>query len=1642
MRGMKMRGLHSATGHRVRRSLALTLVAGGALVGFSACSSSPEEKAPENPLAAVKWEPSFEPDYVNLTPVPGVEAATKEEQDHAIVTDDSLEFPADKAESVRHWQPGKIVAAAPGEGGLGSNPFGYARRVVEVIEKDGRIIVKTDSLGLQDIAEGEFQVRADNDGVDVDVSKLDKKWLADHLYVQTEPMYWPEGIHSLKDDPSFSSSEGDPTQPGSGFCCKSFVSAVSGAAKAVGNAVSNGVSAVKEAALDVTTAITPASFEDAVGLDSDISWPKSTLPLFKDMEFKKTIKRKDIGIELFVKGQASVTTSALLNPGFQVGARIPNPINRDAPPLKVWMNIDSRVETDVALDVDLEAGVRAVQVGPNSFVKGSKEFIENVEKNVNYAQEVWAANKEHLTGDKDMKPEGTFTKVLFLSNPKTKAFMAGPVPVVITSTLQVNLVCGFEAKASVKGKLRWATARTFKFRAEYENGNTSVPVAPQGTEANIKEVQVLGGGEIVAHCGLVPRVNVFAYDTVGMYAGIRGSLVAKAEYASSCEGKATSSTPDGEVSLELAANVGLQIGGRLQAPGSSFSKDLQDLGWDTPPLEPINKSFPLLEKKWEFENGGLGYCLPTCQNGGKDGNETDADCGGGACNSCAVDKRCKSTVDCAGQATCIAGVCRVDSCVNGVRDKDETGVDCGGSCTLKCALNQTCRVGTDCASGFCSKAGLCVATSCTDGLRNGNETGADCGGSCGKCPTGTASSVASDCASGFSNGTHCVATSCEDRIRSGGETDRDCGGNTGCYRCSVGLACTQNSDCVAGLQCTAGRCAPIPAPTCDDRIVNQNETDVDCGGSCKKCDAAKRCNVAADCESSICAAEGGNKVCRPARCDDQVKNGGETGIDCGGTSSCARCAAGQACSVGSDCLTGVCLGGICGGAHTVGGTLTGLETGGSITLQNNGGDARVVTQNGAFTFSQTVAQSRPYAVTVSSQPTGQSCAVTNASGTVPNANVTNVAVACTNQTYNLGGTVSGLIGSVTLRNDGGNNITISQNGAFTFPTKVPYRGTVAVSVLTQPAGQACTVSNGTGLMGAADIGNVSISCTSNSYTLGGTASGLKGSVVLTNNGTDLTVNQNGSFTFGSSVRFNSAYAVTVRTNPAGQTCTVSNGSGTVGAGNVTNIGVTCTDNPYTVGGSVSGLTGTVVLTNNGGNPVTVSANGAFTFSSSVPFSLPYSVAVQSQPANQTCVVSRGAGTVGAGNVTNVDVSCSTNMFTLGGTMVGYAGLLVLQNNGTTSLTISSNGPFQFAQPVAQGSSYEITMLSYPAGRSCTVSNGSGVVSTTVSDIVVTCSALSYPIGGTATGITGPVVLRNGDDLVTVHADGAFTFGTPVTHGGSYSVYVQSQPAGQACSVVNPNGNATAAVTNIGLNCSPDSHTLGGSVSGISDRVVLRNGNGADLIVSGDGSFAFPAPVTAGQTYSVTVVTQPARRSCTVTNGSGTMPSSSVSNVTVTCTATRRLAFVTSATSHGSVSGVFGADARCQEAARNASLGGKYLTWISDTHSSEPAARFERSTVPYVRVDGVQVAANFTALTSGTLEAPINVTETGSTYDGSVWTSTYTDGRYSGSVACNGWTAFVGNQYGGQGISSSTTGSWSFTGTAPCNSSLAFYCFEQ
>jgi hypothetical protein len=83
---------------------------------------------------------------------------------------------------------------------------------------------------------------------------------------------------------------------------------------------------------------------------------------------------------------------------------------------------------------------------------------------------------------------------------------------------------------------------------------------------------------------------------------------------------------------------------------------------------------------------------------------------------------------------------------------------------------------------------------------------------------------------------------------------------------------------------------------------------------------------------------------------------------------------------------------------------------------------------------------------------------------------------------------------------------------------------------------------------------------------------------------------------------------------------------------------------YTIGGTVSGLVGTgLVLRNNGGDDLVVSASGTFRFATTLATGAAYNVTVSTQPGNpaQTCVVSNGSGTVVSSNVGNIAVSCAT-----------------------------------------------------------------------------------------------------------------------------------------------------------------------------------------------------------------------------------------------------------------------------------------------------------------------------------------------------------------------------------------------------------------
>ena len=330
------------------------------------------------------------------------------------------------------------------------------------------------------------------------------------------------------------------------------------------------------------------------------------------------------------------------------------------------------------------------------------------------------------------------------------------------------------------------------------------------------------------------------------------------------------------------------------------------------------------------------------------------------------------------------------------------------------------------------------------------------------------------------------------------------------------------------------------------------------------------------------------------------------------------------------------------------------------------------------------------------------------------------------------------------------------------------------------------------------------------YTIGGNVSGLSGTLVLQiNGGNSLTVNGNGAFTFTQRLTSGSAFSVTIATQPAGQTCAITAGNGTA-TGNITSVSIACTtptNNNYTVGGSISGLVGTLVLQNNGGNNLTVTGNGVFTFTQSLNSGSAFSVTIAAQPAGQNCTVTTGSGTA-TSNITSVIIACTTpinNMYTVGGSISGLLGSLVLQNNGSNNLTVTNNGAFAFTQSLNSGASYSVGIASQPTGQNCVIVGGNGTATNNVTSVIITCANTGpsvYTIGGSVSGLKGPMVLQNNtsNDLI-VTGNGTFTFTTPIAAGSTYGVTIASHSALQNCTVTSGNGTITSNVLNVAIICS-------------------------------------------------------------------------------------------------------------------------------------------------------------------------------------------------------------------------------------------------
>jgi 6-phosphogluconolactonase (cycloisomerase 2 family) len=418
--------------------------------------------------------------------------------------------------------------------------------------------------------------------------------------------------------------------------------------------------------------------------------------------------------------------------------------------------------------------------------------------------------------------------------------------------------------------------------------------------------------------------------------------------------------------------------------------------------------------------------------------------------------------------------------------------------------------------------------------------------------------------------------------------------------------------------------------------------------------------------------------------------------------------------------------------YTVGGTVTGLS-GTGLAIQNAGAGTLAIGANGTFTFSGTVVSGGTYAVSVSTQPANQVCTVQNGSGTVTSANVTNITITCASG-HNVSGTAFGVIGSgLALKNNGGPSLAVASNGAFTFPEQVISGSAYSVTVDTQPLtpSQTCTVANGSGTMGDADITNINVTCVTNDYAIRGTVNGLSGSgLKLRNNGGDeLSVSADGAFAFAGPIKSGSVYAVTVATQPTNpsQACIVTNGSGHVPNGDVTNVAVTCSD-IYPVGGTLSGLSGSgLKLRLNGSVDLAVaSGSGTFVFPTQLASGAAYSVAIAAQPSSptQTCAIGNASGVMAIPGVTNIAVTCTTNTYAIHGRVRGLVGTgLELQFNGANDMPVGANGAFSFPGTIASGAAFDITVKTQPGGptQQCILKNAHGIVANADIDATITCT---------------------------------------------------------------------------------------------------------------------------------------------------------------------------------------------------------------------------------------------------------------------------------------------------------------------------------
>ena len=243
-----------------------------------------------------------------------------------------------------------------------------------------------------------------------------------------------------------------------------------------------------------------------------------------------------------------------------------------------------------------------------------------------------------------------------------------------------------------------------------------------------------------------------------------------------------------------------------------------------------------------------------------------------------------------------------------------------------------------------------------------------------------------------------------------------------------------------------------------------------------------------------------------------------------------------------------------------------------------------------------------------------------------------------------------------------------------------------------------------------------------------------------------------------------------------------------------------------VGGNVSGLAAgeAVTLINNGSDNKTVSANGSFTFDTFLESGSSYSVTVGTNPPGKICSVTRGSGTVGVSNVTNVAVACAVPAPTVSsvsptsGTTTGGTSITITGTNLTGATGITVGGAACTGVTITSATS---ATCSTPAGSAGTASilvttgGGTNAANTLFTYVATpTVTAVSPTSGSTTGGTSITITGTNLTGATGITVGGSACSAFSVTNSTTATCTTPAGSAGTASVLVTTAGGTNAANT--------------------------------------------------------------------------------------------------------------------------------------------------------------------------------------------------------------------------------------------------------